>query len=132
MALPITIQNLIDAYRKQEKTYINLHSKAYIEDKSSGEIIRIPYGSIVNKYKDYLAGAIVRVELTIEEQNYYRYKPRLLAKDLYGTAELWFVILELNYLCSVSEFRDISSIRVYSPSILSNMLNEIMVMEGII
>jgi hypothetical protein len=131
MALPVTIQDLIDAYRKQEKTYKNLHEKAIITD-SNGDTIRVPYGSLINKYKDYLAGSVVTANLTDDEVLYYKYKPRLIAKNIYGSAELWFMILELNYMCSVTEFKDISSLRLYHPSLFVDMINEIMIMEGIL
>lgn len=132
MALPLTIQDLINAYKKNEKSYRNLHEQAVIYLSKSNEYIRVPYGSVTNKYRDFLAGAMMLIELSDDQVNKYRYQPRLVAKDLYGTAELWFMILELNNLCSVIEFRDIKYIRVYHPSTFYTMINEIMIMENII
>lgn len=132
MALPLTMQSLIDAYNRNEKSYRNLHEQAVIYLSKSNEYIRVPYGSITNKYRDFLAGASMVIELSDEQVNKYRYKPRLVAKDLYGTSELWYAILELNNMCSVIEFRDIKYLRVYHPSTFYKMINEIMIMENII
>ena len=36
--------------------------------------------------------------------NKYRYKPKLLAYDIYGSTELFFIILFTNNMCDVKEF----------------------------
>lgn len=132
MALPLTIQDLIDAYSKNEKSYRNLHEQAIIYLSKPDEYIRVPYGSITNKYRDFLAASQIVIALDDSQVSHYRYNPRLLAKDLYGTAELWYMILELNNLSSVIEFRDIEYINIYQPDLFYKMINEIMIMENII
>ena len=132
MALPLTIEDLINAYRRNEKSYKNLHENVIINLNKQGEYIQIPYGSITNKYRDFLAAAVITVPLTSNQADMYRYQPRLLAKDLYGSAELWFSILEINNMCSVIEFRDIQYLRLYEPEIFYKLLNEIMIMENLL
>ena len=47
---------------------------------------------------------IEKVEMTDSEFNKYRFKPKLLAYDLYGSTELYFTILFLNGICSIKDF----------------------------
>ena len=56
----------------------------------------------------------------------YMYKPKLLAYDLYGSTELFFVILALNGMCSLKEFT-LEDGRFYAlwPTDMISMLNSI-------
>lgn len=60
--------------------------------------------NIFNDYIDELNDLAVYVTLTNEEYNKYLYRPKILAYDLYGSTELYFLILMLNNICNVKEF----------------------------
>lgn len=60
--------------------------------------------SILDMYKDAINKTKRKVKLTNEEYIKYRYNPKLLSYDLYGTTEAWFLILQANELHSASEF----------------------------
>ena len=42
--------------------------------------------------------------MTDSEFNKYRFKPKRLAYDLYGSTELYFAILFTNGICNIKEF----------------------------
>lgn len=60
--------------------------------------------NIFNDYIDELNDLAVYVTLTNEEYNKYLYRPKILSFDLYGSTELYFLILMLNNICNVKEF----------------------------
>ena len=66
--------------------------------------------------------------MTDEEYLRYRYKPKLLSEELYGTQELHYMLLRLNHVYSVINF-DFTEVRVFKPTIISK-INEIMVLES--
>lgn len=66
------------------------------------------------------------VKVSIEEKIKYQYRPKLLSYDIYGTTELYFMILAMNGMCNLKEF-ELMDLQFYAltPVDLSNMLNEI-------
>ena len=54
----------------------------------------------------------------------YRYKPKLLAYDIYDTTELFFVILAINGMCSVKDFTK-RKIKLLYKSDMLDLLNQI-------
>lgn len=113
-----------------EISYRNLHTSAYIT-KSNGDIIKIPYMSLTNKYRDYLDVAVEEVELSPEQYRTYRFNPKGLSLFLYGTTEYWYALLELNNKVSVIEF-DLETLKVYDPKKLRPIINEIFILEGLL
>ena len=83
--------------------------------------IKIPIYNIVSDYLYELLGRSTTVVLNDKEFWKYKYKPKLLAVDIYGNAELYFVILMLNNMCSVKEF-DIKKIKMLSRKDMSDLL----------
>lgn len=65
----------------------------------------VPIDNIfIHKYRDYLISQSQEVILTDEEQKKYKYRPKLLSYDIYGTVEFWMVLLIINNISSTSEF----------------------------
>ena len=63
----------------------------------------------------------------------YKYNPKRLSYDIYSTTELWFELLRLNYCSSITEFTLKNNIvNVYNVNQIKDILNEIMILEGII
>ena len=65
------------------------------------------------------------VKLSDKELARFKYNPKALSYYLYGTTELWFLILRLNEMYSISEFSN-DTIKLYSNTILrkiSEILN---------
>jgi hypothetical protein len=61
----------------------------------------------------------------------YRFKPKMLSFDLYGTTELWSSLMELNGVLSIVDFT-LETPKVFHPNSFMKKLNEVMIMEGII
>ena len=67
-------------------------------------------------------------DLSDKEYEKYKYKPKILSYDLYGTTELWFLLLHANELYSESEFNT-KRCFVYNVQVLSK-LTEILNVEA--
>lgn len=62
---------------------------------------------IKNVLEDYmyeLNNLAIAVELTSDEKTTYKYNPKKMAYDIYGSTSLYHIILRLNNLCNVHEF----------------------------
>lgn len=85
-----------------------------IADDDSRPII-ISGSSILTKYLPELADDIETVTLSTAEYAKYKYNPKRLSYDVYGTTELWAVILDLNELYSATQF-NLTTLRLYKSS----------------
>lgn len=71
------------------------------------QIDNIKYNTynVVSDYIDELVEQYcVDVELTDDQAAKYKYRPKLLAYDIYGAQELYYIILIINDICSIKEF----------------------------
>lgn len=129
MAFYATIQELIDSVNDMEISYRNLHTNVYIKNKD--DIIKIPYKSIIMEYLPYFKSSVVELKLGPEEAPKYKFKPKKLSYDLYGTTELWSALLELNQLYSIIEF-DKEVYKVFEPKEFMKLLNEVLIIENVL
>lgn len=76
-----------------------------VEIIDSGDfLIEFPAYLVLNDYFDELKEAAVEVKLSSAEYIKYRYRPKLLAYDVYNNTELAFLILMVNEMMNVKEF----------------------------
>ena len=94
-----TISQFIEAGKAVTISYYNT---SFSEVLSNGTHVTML--NIVSDYIKELRNACVTVELSVEEQNVYFYKPKLLCYDIYGNPELYFIILLINDMADVKEF----------------------------
>ena len=66
--------------------------------------ISYPIKNIIDDYRVELMELVVEVTLNEEEYLKYRYKPRILANDIYDNPDLDFIILTINGICNMKEF----------------------------
>ena len=123
------ISKSIEDSRDADFMASNLYFTATIEDKSSGDVIRVPYLSLTQKYADILSQYVTIARYTEVQFNKYRYRPKLLSQDIYGTTELWASLLQLNGMISVLEFNK-PYVKIYDPNVILDVLNELLIMEG--
>lgn len=76
--------------------------------------------SIIDKYKEELEENKRMVEFTTKEYYRYKYNPKLLAYDVYGTTELWFMILLANELYTITEF-DMRKVCLFDSAIITKI-----------
>lgn len=125
-----TIQELIESVNDMEISYRNLHTTVNIKNKN--EIIKIPYKSITREYLPFFNKTIISLPVSDSDIYTYRYKPKKLSLDLYGTTELWSALLEINNMYSITDFTLEKPIKVFEPKEFINLLNEVMILENII
>lgn len=131
-SIPVNLKEQITEIEKRDITYRTLHIPAVMKNKMTGEVIEIPFSSLLRKYKDFLSTIIVTADLNEELETKYRYKPKMLSKDLYGTTELWDELLCINGCASVIEFIPKKVVRVYDTNRIKSFINEILILENVI
>ena len=131
MAIPATIDDLIQWGKRQEVSYRNLSGNALIENKMKNETIRIPLNSIMSEYRYFLEPYTVEIEINDEELVLYQFKPKSLSYKLYGTTELWAVLLMINNCISKIDFNK-KKIKVLDPKRIMSFINEVLILEKII
>lgn len=132
VSYPSTLTQQISEIKSYEISYRTLHTKAIISDYSTGNNIGIPFLNIISKYKDNLTDIIIEVELDDIQQRDYLYQPKKLSEFLYGTTELWFELMRLNYFPSVSDFKPGNTIKIYDPMRFKEYINEILILEELV
>ena len=80
--------------------------------------------NVVSDYMNELKDMSSTVVLSDKEYYTYRFKPKLLAKYLYGNTELYFIILWLNDMWSVKDF-DLREIKLIKNTELAKALSNI-------
>lgn len=83
------------------------YSKFAILSKAASDVINpLIYAehNVIYDYEEEFKRLSLNVEMTDSEFNKYRFKPKLLAYDLYGSTELYFAILFTNGICNIKEF----------------------------
>lgn len=120
-----TIDDHIAYGKELEVSHDRLHLKATF--RTNGDKVIINYSSILDKYMDYLQAIIETVKLTDDEYIKYKFQPKRLCYDYYGSVDLWSSILRINNLTSASQFTS-QTIKVFTPDVF-NVLNEIINIE---
>ena len=88
----------------------------------------IPQMSILfEKYRGIILDSCIRIKMSDEVLRHYIYRPKYLSLKLYGTTDLWHLILWINDLTSATQF-DKSIIYVYDPDKL-DVIERILSME---
>lgn len=127
-----TIQGAISYGMAQDVRYGTYHEMTRIQNEQTGEIIRVPAMSLMNKYRHFLQEIVtVKFKMSDEEFRKYKYAPKRLSFDLYGTTEYWSALLELNNCLSISDFNK-QWIKAYDPKRLPSYVNEILIKEGLL
>lgn len=83
--------------------------------------------SVLSKYTAELNEFLTTADLTQREQEFYAYNPRLLAYDIYGEPEFWYLILYANEMVSALDFHP-KRVHFYQPGVMT-LLNSIRELE---
>lgn len=86
--------------------------------------IQIPSENLIFDYMSELKQASVLVILSEAELQKYKYKPKLLAFDIYGSTECYFIIMALNNIIDVRDFT-LKRLRMIEPSIMDELMGYI-------
>ena len=113
-----TIAEFISFKNSDDISYNNLSFR----DKYDSIIY--PIKNIIDDYIDELKELIVIVTMSKEEFLKYKYKPKILANDIYGNGELDFIIMRLNDICNAKEF-DMQTVNLIKNDDLDDFLTAI-------
>ncbi len=102
MGLNPTVKEYIDAYTNEELVSSAFYLKQVFSTSKTKMLVN--FNNLTVKYLPELRQIKIKISLSNEEYAKYKYNPKVLSYDVYGTTELWFLILEANELHSVSEF----------------------------
>ena len=115
-----TLSNFIREYGVEELRVDAFHLKeVFLQDGMNHKIV-VNGDNIADKYAIELEENKKTVEFTTKEYYKYRFNPKVLSYDLYGTTELWFFILMANEIYTISEF-DFKKLKLFDASIISKL-----------
>lgn len=123
-----TLTELIEYGKDLEISHGKINSNLKIHDTKTGDIIKIPYSSIISKYREYFDPYIIRLELDEEEQRIYWHSPKMLSYDLYGTVEYWSILLYINESASILDFEP-KFLNVIDKEHIQDIVNELMIID---
>ena len=117
-----TVEDFIEAGQADDITYYNF---SILEKYKDGDItIEYVMSNILYDYMDEIMEKAIELELTDDDYVKYRYKPKLLAYDVYKTTEVYFVIMAINGICSIKDFNKKKLKMLYTGDLI-NLLNQI-------
>ena len=105
----------------QSSTDLSYSKLSYVEKRDG---IDFPVHNIIDDYIDELKEKCLTITLSDSEWIKYRFRPKLLANDVYGTTEAYFLILLLNNICDIKEFYD-KSLKMLKKDDLFEALSQI-------
>ena len=98
----MTIDQFIQTEQNKSVKYPNYYYQKVI---SEGDLhVIMNYQSIMDRYVQYIRDYITEIELSQEEMRKYRYNPKRLSFNLYGTTSYWWSIIFANQIHSLTEF----------------------------
>lgn len=120
-----TIEDFIDMKSNDNFTYATmaLYMQSIVDKTTIYSSDNVLY-----TYLEDIKSFSIDYTFTEEEYQKYKYRPKLLAYDIYGSTELYFVILAINDTCNIKDFKK-RKIRLLYKSDLSDLLNRIMETE---
>ena len=114
-----TIKQYIANYNSEEIVSSAYYLKKVFESSNNRKML-LNFDNLVIKYMPELKDSKVKITLNNEEYEKYKYNPKLLSYDIYGTTELWFLILEANELYSATQFSN-KTIYLFRADIVEKM-----------
>lgn len=98
----MTIDQFIQTEQNKSVKYPNYYYQKVISEDDLHVIMN--YQSIMDRYAQYIRDYITEIELSQEEMRKYRYNPKRLSFNLYGTTSYWWSIIFANQIHSLTEF----------------------------
>lgn len=96
-----TLEEFVALSSKTVISYRNLSFIERIDDEREFAI-----WNVLSDYEQELKALSTDVELSDSEYRRYIFNPKALAYDIYGSTELFFIILAINGICTAKEFSD--------------------------
>ena len=119
MGTESTIRGYIASYRSDEMTLDGFYHQRVLTDKNQKRIV-VNEDNVLIKYMSELKTCKRKESLSNEDYVKYRFNPKLMSFDLYGTTELWALLLDINELTSATQF-DLRELWVFPPYIVDRL-----------
>jgi len=116
------ISGYLNKYMMQDTKLTDYFYTEYLNDNDTNQFYNMD--NVTQDHAGYLKPLVKTMTFTSEEYRKYRYNPWRLSDDLYGTTELWFMLLHINEMFSVNEF-NLRTIKVYDKEELLSRMGEI-------
>lgn len=100
------------------------HEKYMLKYQTEQSGIIVPMQSLIQKYRGAFRKYIVEYEMTDKEFERWRYNPKRMCKEMYGTPELWTEILFINHMVGITEFKK-QTVKLYTLGII-DAINELL------
>lgn len=116
-----TVEEFIKAGQGVSLTYQNLSLINKLEDN-----IKFPFMNVFNTYVDDIldSSLIKTVKFTDDEYYKYEFRPKLLAYDIYGSTDAYFIILAINRILSPKDFTS-RTVKMISKQDLNKLMSYI-------
>lgn len=119
------VEDFIDMQENDSFTYATmaLYMQSIVD-----KIIVYSSDNVLYDYLEEIKSKAVDYTFSDSEYMKYKYRPKLLAYDIYGSTELYFVILAMNNTCNIKDFNK-RTIKMLYKSDMSDLLNAIVSAE---
>lgn len=123
--------NTVDDCVKFGKELELSHGKMFVRSTiqpSDNTLLISNYTSILTPYMDYINSALIDHTISDEDMTIYKYKPKYFCLQMYGTMELWSLLLRVNNMKSIMDFNK-KQIKIFDELVIFDIINEIMILE---
>lgn len=119
-----TLKQFVQLRSSNEITYSNfsIFSKSITND-------NLIYGisNLFDEYMEFIKPYAKLLKLTDAEKLKYKYKPKLMAYDIYENTECDWILLSLNGMCNAKEFNlETKTLLAFTPTDLNSILTQIL------
>lgn len=118
-------KSTIDEFIKSGKKLSLSHEGLLFKYQMTDDMI-LPMKGLISKYIDALSNYIISYEMTDDEYDRWRYNPKMVSRELYGTPELWSELLLINKMTSCVQFNK-KTIKLFKTSII-DAINELLML----
>lgn len=119
-----TVQEFISMRTSDEATYYNFSILEYLNG------VEYTVSNLIDDYLDDIKSYATQYRFTELEAIKYKYRPDLLAFDIYGSEQLSFIILAINGMVDEYEF-DLPTVYMIDSASLLSLLGRIRSAENI-
>ena len=116
--------NYIDDFIDAGQNLAFGHEKYMLKYQTEQSKIVVPMQSLIQKYRGAFRKYIVGYEMTDKEFERWKYNPKRMCKEMYGTPELWTEILFINHMVGITEFKK-QTVKLYTLGII-DAINELL------
>lgn len=115
-----TVEDFIQEYDVETIRMDTVFLRQVFWEKGMGHKLVVAESALIDKYLEEIEQHKTAITLSTTEYYKYRYNPKLMAYDVYGTTELWFLLMAANELYSVIDF-DLRVVKAYRTDILQKI-----------